>query len=214
MLAALKDAEDGSGVAGAFRGYVDALCSAGGRAPTVLRANVLAVAHEQQRLQPKLAEALNAAVSDTIKKMIDDEVLVHVPTGEARRLLNGVTDEVCQAMDKAWDTALTETIMQLVTKGEIFDLRENVPPLPTGMFPPALKELTDADVAATVAAWDKTRGTGAPSGAHDWADVHERMNFIVNLFRSRQRQADLFEPPFTDEQVAVLNRGEKPGGPY
>jgi hypothetical protein len=213
-LSTLKDAEDGIGVADAFRGYVDALCSPSGRAPTVLRANVLAVAHEQQRLQPNLEEALNAAVSDTIKKMIDDEVVDHVPTEEARRLLNGVTDEVCQAMDTAWDTALTETIMQLVTKSETFDLRENVPPLPTGMFPADLQELTNADVAATVAAWDRTRGTGAPSGAHDWADVHERMNFIVNLFRSRQRQAALFEPPFTDEQVAALNRGEMPGGPY
>ena len=62
--------------------------------------------------------------------------------------------------------------------------------------------------------WDSTGGRGAPSGAEDWCDLHERMNFIVNLFRSRQRRSDLFDPPFDDEQVAALGRGEKPGPPY
>ncbi len=175
---------------------------------------MLAVAHEQQRLQPKIDDALSAAVTDTIKKVILEDVVHHVPTGEARRLLDGATDEVCQAMDKAWDTALTETIMQLATKTETFDLRENVPPLPGGMFPPELKILTGTDAAGTLEAWDRTGGTGAPSGAHDWADLHDRMNFIVNLFRSRQREAALFEQPFTDDQMAALDRGEKPEGPY
>ena len=180
-------------------------------AATVLRANVLAVAHEQQRLQPKIDDALSAAVTDTIKKVIEEDVVHHVPTGEARRLLDRATDEVCQAMDKAWDTALTETIMQLATKTEIFDLRENVPPLPGGMFPPELKILTGTDAAGTLEAWDRTGGTGAPSGARDWADLHDRMNFIVNLFRSRQREAALFEQPFTDDQMAGPSRRKARG---
>ncbi len=213
-LSSLQGTQDAGGVADAFRGYVDALCAPAGRACTVLRANVLAVAHEQQRLQPKIDDALSAAVSDTIKKMIEDDVVEHVPTGEARRLVDRVTDEVCRVMDKAWDTALTETIMQLATKTETFDLRQNVPPLSTGMFPPELKTLTGTDAAGALKAWDRTGGTGAPSGAHDWADLHDRMNFIVNLFRSRQREVALFEPPFSDEQVAVLVLGEKPDGPY
>ncbi len=83
-LAGLDGTEGGSGVADAFRGYVDALCTPGGGALTVLRANVLAVAHEQQRLQPKIEEALSAAVTDTIKKLIDHDVVDHVPTPEAR----------------------------------------------------------------------------------------------------------------------------------
>ena len=37
--------------------------------------------------------------------------------------------------------------------------------------------------------------------------------FIVNLFRSRQRVAALFNPPFSAEQVAALDRGELPPGP-
>jgi hypothetical protein len=210
-----SDGTDGeSRVVDAFSAYVDALCSADGHACTVLRANVLAVAHEQQRLQPKIDEALSAAVTDTIKKLIEEDVIDHVPTAEARRLLNGVTDEVCRTMEEAWDTALTETIMRLVTKSETFNLRDSVPPLATGMFPPELTNLAGTPAADAVAAWDLTGGTGRPSGASDWAKLGERMNFIVNLFRSRQRQAALLEPPFTDEQVAVLDRGEMPEGPY
>jgi hypothetical protein len=214
-LSALTSAEDGSGVVGAFRGYVDAMCSTNGRAPIVLQANVLAVAHEQQRLQPKIDEALSAAVTDTIKKVIEEDVVDHVPTGPARRLFDRATDEVCRTMDEAWDTALTETIMQLTTKSEIFDLRHDVPPLPSGMFPPELKNLDGTPAADAVATWDRTGGRGAPSGAHDWADLHDRMNFIVNLFRSRQRQPALFEPPFTEEQVLALRHGDMPSkGPY
>ena len=32
--------------------------------------------------------------------------------------------------------------MQLVTASETFDLRHDVPPLPDGMFPPGLRDLT------------------------------------------------------------------------
>jgi hypothetical protein len=214
-LSTLQGTQDGSDVVGAFRGYIDAVCSTNDRAPTVLRANVLAVAHEQQRLQPKIDEALSAAVTDTIKRVIEEDVVDHVPTGTARRLFDWVTDDVCRTMDEAWDTALTETIMQLTTKSEVFNLRDSVPPLPAGMFPPELKNLSGTPAADTVAVWDRTGGSGAPSGAHDWADLHERMNFIVNLFRSRQRQAALFEPPFTEEQVAALRQGHMPRqGPF
>jgi hypothetical protein len=213
-LSTLNDTAGYRGIIDAFHGYADALSAAGDRSCTVLRANVLAVAHEQQRLQPKIDAALGAAVSDTIKKVVEDDVVHHVPTQRARRVLDGLTNEVCGVMERAWDTALTETIMQLVTKSETFDLRADVPPLPTGMFPAELMDLSGTDAALAFAVWDRTGGTGAPSGAEDWADLHQRMNFIVNLFRSRQRQDALFEPPFNDAQVTALHRGERPERPY
>ena len=39
------------------------------------------------------------------------------------------------------------------------------------------------------------------------------MNFIVNLFRSRQNDATLFDPPFSAPQLAVLAQGQLPPGP-
>ena len=39
------------------------------------------------------------------------------------------------------------------------------------------------------------------------------MNFIVNLFRSRQRDGTLFNPPFSQAQLADLAQGHLPAGP-
>jgi hypothetical protein len=124
-----------------------------------------------------------------------------------------LTDELCTVLDDGWDMALTESIMQLVTASETFDLREDVPPLAEGMFPPGLRTLAGTPAETAFAQWDKTAGTGAPSGAHDWAVLDERMNFIVNLFRSRQKDATLFDPPFSSEQLAHLAQGQLPPPP-
>jgi hypothetical protein len=39
------------------------------------------------------------------------------------------------------------------------------------------------------------------------------MNFIVNLFRSRQQDAALFNPPFSSGQLELLAEGQRPPGP-
>jgi hypothetical protein len=212
LAAAEESGDDMDPVVQAFGAYADALCGAPGSAALVLKANTLAVSHEQRRLQPAIETALNAAITDTIKKVIDEDVIRHVP-GEARHLLDALTEDVCNVLDTAWSIALTEVIMRLVTSNETFDLRADVPAMTVGLFPPALADLDGTDAAAVVAQWDRTDGTGAPSGAHDWSVLEERMNFIVNLFRSRQRDAALFNPPFSPEQLHDLDGGRLPPGP-
>jgi hypothetical protein len=210
---ALAAAAETSAVATAFGCYRDALFSPPGRATMILEANTLAVAHEQQRLQPAIQHALDAAISDTLRKIVDNDVVRHVPTQEARRLLDDLMGDLCRVLDQAWETVLTESIMQLITATETLDLRRDVPPLGGVMFPAVLSDLSASDAAAAVGQWDKTKGTGTPSGARDWAQLDERMNFIVNLFRSRQRDPNLFNPPFAPEQLKDLNQGEVPPGP-
>ena len=210
-LATVIDGRDD--VEAAFAAYGRALFGPADRAYLVLEANTLAVAHEQQRLQAAISGALNAAISDTVKKIIEDDVVRHVPTAGARRVLDSATNDVCTVLGSAWDTALTETIMQLVTANEIFDLRKDVPAVAGILFPAPLDDLKNSGAAGAVARWDRTHGTGDPSGARDWAVMEERMNFIVNLFRSRQRDPSLFEPPFSDAQLAVLAGGSLPPGP-
>jgi hypothetical protein len=212
-LSALETDADAATVAVAFDGYGRAPSAGKGRSALVLDANILAVAHEQRRLQPAISEALNAAISDTLKRLIETELVRHIPGRDARHTLDELTNDLCQVLDQAWDTALTESIMRLVTPSEIFDLRQDIPPLPEGMFPLGLRTLSETPAEASYAQWDKTAGTGNPSGAHDWVELDERMNFIVNLFRSRQQDATLFEPPFSPAQLAVLQQGQLPPGP-
>jgi hypothetical protein len=213
LAQAESSGEGADGVTTAFGAYADALFAPPDSAAVVLQANTLAVAHEQHRLQPAIQDALDAAITDTLQKVVDDDVVDHVPAGEGRHLLGGLTADVCKVLETAWDTALTEVIMRLVTATESLDLRRDVPALPGGMFPPALADLGGTAAAGAVAQWDKTGGTGVPSGAHDWAQLPERMNYIVNLFRSRQRDPSLFNPPFSEEQLQALNQGRLPAGP-
>jgi hypothetical protein len=212
VLATVRTDAGAANVTNAFSAYGQAVFGSADRAALVLEANTLAVAHEQQRLQPAIAAALDAAISDTLKKVLDDLVVHHIPSAEAQHLFDGLTDDVCRVLDAAWDTALTESIMQLVTASETFDLRRDVPPLRGSMFPDALRDLPSS-TATVVAVWDKTGGTGSPSGARDWANLEDRMNYIVNLFRSRQRDQSLFDPPFSADQLAVLATGSLPTGP-
>jgi len=70
-----------------------------------------------------------------------------------------------------------------------------VPPLADGQVGPAvLGILATPDPAELVAQYDRTGGTLVGSGARDWIRLEDRMNYIVNLFRSRQQQAALLEP--------------------
>ena len=64
------------------------------------------------------------------------------------------------------------------------------------LFPADLEKLENPDLLKFLAEWDQTKGTGVGSGAENWADLRDRMNYICSLFRSRQQDPNLFEAPF------------------
>ena len=70
------------------------------------------------------------------------------------------------------------------------------PPLPPGVLP------NDEPVAP------------APDdcGARDWSDLHQRMHYIVHLFRAFHLSKQLSQPPFDPDQVASISRGVIPEG--
>ena len=67
-------------------------------------------------------------------------------------------------------------------------------PLPPFSVPEELADLDDTDGLASL--WHRFDAPGDDTAARDWARIPDRMNYIVNLFRSRQRDADLFVAPF------------------
>ena len=81
------------------------------------------------------------------------------------------------------------------------------------MFPTALAALTEVPPDSVFRTWDSTNGTGTPSGARDWAVLGQRMNYIVNLFRSRQQDPSLADALFSAEQLATMQAGTVPSGP-
>jgi hypothetical protein len=208
-----KEGVDTRRIEPAFEHYQNALTTPGDRPTLILAGNIQAVAHEQERLQPYITQALDAAIKDTFVEMVDRVIIDHVPTAGARHILDTAVAEVGAVIERVWQTGLTIMMMRLDTATEKLDLHHDVPGLPDGLFPSTLTNLDGSPAAGPYGEWDTTEGKGTPTGAEDWAELKERMNYIVTLFRSRQRQAALFNPPFTDAQLDVLAQGTLPPGP-
>jgi hypothetical protein len=217
-LVAWVQALDGDAVATArlrtvFGQFCDAMIDAERtlRADQILLANGLAGLTEQIRLQPNIQGALNAPIEASLGKWVDRTVarLPEAVRPGARPLLRPVVIEI----EEAWRRVATELLMQLVTPSGDLDLGKDVP-APRGgpLFPEDLGAIRDPQLVALLAEYDRTGGTGRGSGADDWAKLPQRMNYILNLFRSRQQDGALLLPPFTDAQWADMQEGRVPPG--
>ena len=52
----------------------------------------------------------------------------------------------------------------------------------------------------------------AAAATLDWAKLDQRMQYILNLFRSRQMTSDFFSQPFADAQRTVILQRKVPPG--
>lgn len=192
------------------------------RARAMLAANVVAVSHEQRRLQDDVAAAIVAGLQ-TVEEALANlaEELRRRSRGPARWRLTSRFGlrHVRGVVEHAWDIAVTAMMMTLRVPGADLRLFDDVPPGPDGRrFPLDLDQLVgppvaDPDAATVYGGWDRSHGTGRHDGARDWADLHQRMSYIVNLFRSRQQDDSLADAPFAPEQVAAMRAGTMPPPP-
>jgi hypothetical protein len=122
------------------------------------------------------------------------------------------------------DDSLPKPVRRLVTARllgfsighESMRVSENVAPDRGAAFPATLATIEDRDLAALLGGpggLDRTPDSLVGSAAHDWTELSDRMNFICDLFRSRQLDSGLFEPPYTDAQDAAIAAGRVPDGP-
>jgi hypothetical protein len=122
------------------------------------------------------------------------------------------------------DASLPTPVRRLVTARllgfsighESMRVSENVAPDHGAAFPVTLATIEDRDLAALLdgpGGLDRTPDSLDGSAAHDWTELSDRMNFICDLFRSRQLDPELFEPPYTDAQDAAIAAGRVPDGP-
>jgi hypothetical protein len=73
--------------------------------------------------------------------------------------------------------------------------RRGAPDAP--LFPSGLADLTAPSARDAFAMWDLAEGTTTGTIVTNWADLGDRMNFAVNILRSRQQDPTLFDSPFT-----------------
>ena len=197
-----------------FAQYWDAVGEADPRvkAERVLLANALAGLTEQVRLQPKIKGALDAPIEASLGRWFDD-ALGGAPGFvklAARPLFRLVVEEI----EELWRRVATEHLINLGTPDGQFRLAEDVPADGDApRFPADLSRITTPELVEFLERYDRTRGTGVGAGARDWADLDERMSYIVNLFRSRQQDADFLRRPFEPTQWDVMQEGRVPPPP-
>jgi hypothetical protein len=190
------------------------------RAELMLLANLAIGWHEQTRLQPQIAEALDAPFEEPVKlrrDLLGD--LLSLRIGFALRLLLELVPGRSTAVKKALDDldrgvkqiaheAITELLITLALPGEVLSLSRDVP----GAFPAALQTIDNPDLRALLGLIDPTPDTTRASGTDDWSILTDRVHFIADLFRVYQERPTLLSDPFTAEQVAVIKSGHRPPG--
>jgi hypothetical protein len=185
----------------AFAGYgrVIAATDARTRAEQMLLANLRIGLHEQTRLQPEIARALDAPIADPreVKTRLLEHLLPNAPAAARAQLaehggpldvaVRGLVDAVRGRLRRI----VTAHLMTLDLPGGRVRLGADV----VGVCPPSLLQPQDADLRALLARIDPVPDGTAGSGAHDWADLGQRMHFITELFRTRQEDVSLLQPP-------------------
>ena len=200
-------------LADAFVAYHEAMCAEHPqrRAEWMLLGNLTTGYHEQIRLQGPIAKALDARLSD--------RVVAHLETGghgisaSLLKALVRVAPHVLDDVEDAWRTLATEYFMTLKLPDVELRLGADVPPLPNGQdFPVDVARCTIPKLLELLTELDHSPNRLRGSRAHDWSRLADRMNFIVDVFRSRQQHARLFEPPFDASQIAEIDENRLPNG--
>lgn len=183
------------------------------KAQLMLSANTRIVAYEQNRLQQYIAGAMNSpdGVFHTLIQGAVDKVTSHLPgplKWLAKTELNhfGGVDALTQAVDGVFRHAATEMMMQLSTPNETLHLGDDLPNPPgqSTPFPKDLAEITDPGLLEQYEKLDQSGDSMKGTGVADWSDYGDRMNYIVHLFRSRQQDPSLFDPPFASRPPALV----------
>ncbi len=178
------------------------------RAERMLLANARIGRHEQIRLQPFIAGSIDAPVRLALLDPAD-EAARRLPRG-LRTLCRGALRlalrQAATEAERHWEELATRELMTLELPGETLVLgRKLTPPKGQPLYPTVLDPVDDPETL------DFLRRNGADHPAVDgvvnWTEVADRMRYIVDLFRSRQLDADLQGAPFTAEQRRQLDAG-------
>ncbi|MCC6188160.1 MAG: hypothetical protein IT318_03955 [Anaerolineales bacterium] len=193
------------------------------RAELILLANLAIGCHEQTRLQPEIAAALDAAVAEPdplIRRLLTTLLpyhgwLVYAAVVVLRRLrgrtlLDIAAGRFIAAVRRQVRALLTAHLMVIgLADGNQVRLGQDL----RASFPAALRQLSNPELLALLARIDPTPDSPRASGATDWANLPERLHFIADLFRSCQEAPQVLQAPFTPDQTAAIRAGRRPPGP-
>lgn len=184
------------------------------RAAWILLANVKIGLHEQIRLQPQIAAAVDAPLTTAV-----DLGTAVLHAWMQRRGWPAAVDRAAVAIARVLamrlrreaiavtQQAITESMMVLSLPTIVLSLGRNL-----SAPVPAMLATAPPFLAAFVCDYDPCPPGGTACAATDWCDLRQRMHYIVHLFRAYAEDSTLFSRPFTPDQVAAFRAGLVPGG--
>ena len=181
-----------------LRQYFDALFTPDPkqRAELVLAGNLLIGAYEQRRVDGYVAASLALFTRPAMRRLV------------CRRIGR---DRSWRAWPTSAYAALMSRFMVLKLPDEVLMLGRPLPaPAPPGtpLFPEDLQAITLPLAQALLTRYDLSDGRDDGRRVHNWSSYDDRMNYIANLFRSRQQHEPLFSKPFPPDVEAKLLKGE------
>lgn len=203
---------------GAFRAYYQAMFEKDPKqkAELILLANDQIGYHEQTRLQHDIERSLNAPIAEIILRAAHERIHQVLPARLQRpveRMVQRVVRPFTRWLQRTWANVATVWLMRLELPGRMLELGKDVDhPDLIDMFPPDLAEIESPELRSLLYELDFTPNTTRGSAAANWGSLRERMNFVVDFFRTHQQDRTLFCPPFTKEQVEVIREGGIPRG--
>lgn len=214
-----KDPTTGSDLIEAFRQFYLSLTEADAKrkAERLYLANILVGYHEQRRLQQAIDGALSApiqqALLDPERRWADWPIpspLRRLGASAFRRIMA----PAIRSFEDEWKQIATRCLMSLALPGgEVIRLGDDLPPLPSGdAYPEDLKSLSLPEVREFSRRLDRTPDSLQGSAARDWTVLEDRMNYVVDFFRSRQQDRKLLSAPFEAQQVQDIYRARLPQG--
>lgn len=202
----------------AVKAYYEAMFTRDAKAHAELMflGNALVGFHEQTRLQGPVLAALNAP----LRELFLDH-LVEFARADPKLRVRGLPEwglrqaftPLATRLERIWRELATRALMRMELPDVALRLGEDIPALTSERdFPPALEHLEHPELVALMAQLDRTPDDTAGSAARDWGSLSDRMNLIVDLFRTRQQDRLLYDQPFTFLQVDAFREGRVPHG--
>jgi hypothetical protein len=186
------------------------------KAEFILRANAQTGLHEQIRLQPYIAGALEAPLPHLFSAAIHRQVAETAPAHKhyiLKGMLHQLIAPVCHKVHDAWLAMSTHYLMTLALPGEVLHLGHDLPsPAGGPLFPDQLLNPQDEKLNRLLVEYEAHLNTTLHSRSRNWAKLEDRMHYILKLFRSRQQHRPLHEPPFEETQIKDILQNKVPGG--
>jgi hypothetical protein len=205
------------------------------RSRSILFANLMISAVEQDILHQAVGETINQVPERFTSALTDGatrwgERLAGVPRQVTALEFPFQIAPIAKSITEAWARFMTSQILVVMLPSETLRLGKDVPPRSAiaPLFPPDLNDLSslpkgpamqsgasddarlNESVFNLVASFDRSLGDGRGSAARDWRRYDDRLNWIVNMMRSRQQDRSLWWSPYSVEDQKRILAGQLP----